>query len=255
MAPGSVGQRWFADRYAKNARFVADLAMPMVDLLAPAAGERILDLGCGDGALSEAIAARGGRVVAVDSSPDQVQAALRRGLDAHLVDGERLSFAAEFDAVFSNAALHWMKNLDAALAGVGRALVPGGRFVAEMGGAGNVATIERALRAALARRGIDGAAASPWIFPEPADLGARLARAGFAVRSLVRIERPTPLPGPLADWLDTFGESFLFNAAPEERAAIVAEVVDEARATLLAADGRWIADYVRLRFVAVRPSA
>ncbi|MGE0745798.1 MAG: trans-aconitate 2-methyltransferase [Rhodospirillales bacterium] len=248
----SDGQRWIAARYARNARFVADLAAALVDELAPRPGERILDLGCGDGALTERIAAAGAVVVGIDAGPDQIAAARARGLDAHVADAQALAFEGEFDAVFSNAALHWMKDQDAVLAGVARALRPGGRFVAEMGGQGNVARIEAALRGALDRRGLDGAAASPWFFPSPEDYRARLERAGFAVRSIAARQRPTPLPGDVADWFDTFGESFLFRLPPGQRAAAVAEAVEELRPHLCQPDGRWVADYVRLRFAAVK---
>jgi len=252
MPETSDGQRWIAERYARNARFVADLAASLVDDLAPRPGERILDLGCGDGALTERIAASGATVVGIDAGPDQVAAARARGLDARVADAQALAFAGAFDAVFSNAALHWMRDQDAVLAGVARALRPGGRFVAEMGGEGNVARIEAALRAALDRRGLDGAAASPWFFPSPDAYRVRLERAGFAVRRIAATARPTPLPGDVADWIDTFGESFLFRLPPGERAAAVAEAVAELRPHLRQPDGRWVADYVRLRFIAVK---
>ncbi|MGH7789991.1 MAG: class I SAM-dependent methyltransferase, partial [Candidatus Binatia bacterium] len=148
-----MAQSWDPERYARNARFVAELGAPVVELLAPRAGERVLDLGCGDGALTERLVALGCAVVGVDASPEQIAAARARGLDAHVVPGEGLAFAAEFDAVFSNAALHWMKNADVVIDGVWRALRPGGRFVGECGGAGCVAQIVAALAAALARRG------------------------------------------------------------------------------------------------------
>src|SRR2546425_9581809 len=151
-----TAQRWDPEGYARHARFVADLGMPVVELLAPRAGERILDLGCGDGALTERLVAMGCRVVGVDGSAEQVAAAQARGLDAQVMDGEHLAFAAEFDAVFSNAAMHWMKRADDVIVGVWRALVPGGRFVAELGGHGCVATVEAAPVVALAPRGLDG---------------------------------------------------------------------------------------------------
>jgi trans-aconitate methyltransferase len=142
VRPGDrvVQQHWDPARYQRNAGFVAALGQPVVELLAPRSGERILDLGCGDGALTEVLA-RDARVTGVDASAEQVGAARARGLDAHVADGTRLGFAAEFDAVFSNAALHWMRDPDAVIDGVWRVLKPGGRFVGECGGAGNVATV------------------------------------------------------------------------------------------------------------------
>ena len=148
-------QTWDPNRYAQNARFVAYLGAPLIELLAPQPGERILDLGCGDGALTEKLAACGCTVVGVDGSAEQIAAARQRGLDARVMNGEALDFDRDFDAVFSNAALHWMKRVDAVIDGVRRALKPGGRFVAEMGGAGCVAKVREALTMALRLRGID----------------------------------------------------------------------------------------------------
>ena len=247
-------QTWDAARYARNARFVADLASPVVDLLAPRRGERILDLGCGDGVLTRALAQAGCRVIGVDASADLVAAARSRGVDARLMDGHALTFDAEFDAVFSNAALHWMLRPDAVIEGVRRALVPGGRFVAEMGGAGNVAAIVAALERALARRGIDPNACNPWYFPHPDDYRARLTGHGFAVESIALIERPTRLPGHITGWLETFAGSFMGALAPPARAEFLNEVADELAPSLRGADGTWTADYVRLRLRATKPA-
>ncbi len=247
-------QRWDPDRYARNARFVAELGTPVVELLEPRPGERLLDLGCGDGALTRSLAEMGVAVVGVDSSPEQVAAAVASGLDARVMSGEALEFSGVFDAVFSNAALHWMRDADAVIAGVWRALVPGGRFVGEMGGAGNVARICAALVAALDRRGFDGCAAIPWYFPTVEDYRARLERRGFAVRSIALIRRPTPLPGDMAGWLETFAESFTRALPPAEASAYIAEVVEALRPALRDAEGRWTADYVRLRFAATKPA-
>jgi SAM-dependent methyltransferase len=246
-------QTWDPERYARNARFVADLGLPVVDLLAPQPGERILDLGCGDGVLTERLVAAGCTVVAIDGSAAQVEAARRRGLDARVMDAQALTFEAEFDAVFSNAMLHWVRRSADAIAGVWRALRPGGRFVAEFGGHGCVETIRAALVAALERRGLDGRAADPWDFPTVDDYRGRLERQGFAVREIALIPRPTPLPGDVGGWLETFAESFTAALPPAERPAYVAEVVEALRPRLYDAGGRWTADYVRLRFAADKP--
>ncbi len=247
------GQTWDPERYARNARFVADLGMPVVELLAPRPGERVLDLGCGDGALTEKLVALGCRVIGVDGSEAQVAAARARGLDARVMDGQALPFADEFEAVFSNAALHWMRRPDDVIAGAWRALRPGGRFVGELGGHGCVATIEAALMAALARRGIEGARWNPWYFPTIEDYSGRLAARGFRVRSNALIPRPTPLPGDITAWLETFAESFTAALPAAERPAFLAEVRDALRPRLCDPQGQWTADYVRLRFAAEKP--
>lgn len=247
-------QTWNPVRYAKNAGFVPALGLPVLDLLGPRPGERILDLGCGDGVLTEKIAAAGAAVLGIDASPLQIEAARGRGLEARVGDAQRLDFDDAFDAVFSNAALHWMLAPDRVIAGVFRALRPGGRFVGEMGGKGNIGRIYAAVAAALARRGIDAAAASPWYFPDDAEYGARLAKAGFAVEECRLFARPTPLPGDMGDWLETFGETFLNLVPAGERAAFVAEVSAAAAPQLRDAEGRWQADYVRLRFRALKPA-
>jgi trans-aconitate methyltransferase len=248
--PQTHSQTWNPERYARNARFVADLGAPVVELLAPRAGERILDLGCGDGVLTAKLAAMGCAVIAVDASPPQIEAARKLGVDAHVMDGEHLSFDAEFDAVFSNAALHWMRDPDKVIAGVRRALHPQGRFVAEFGGHGCVAKIKKALVEALNRRNINGEAAIPWFFPTVGDYSQRLTKAGFAINYIALIPRPTPLPGDVTAWLETFAESFTNSLPPADRPAYIAEVQESLRPQLCDAEGKWTADYVRLRFSA-----
>jgi SAM-dependent methyltransferase len=243
-----ANQTWLAERYATAGAFVPALGTPVLELLDPQAGERILDLGCGDGVLTEKIAASGAAVVAVDAAPELVAAAKVRGLDARLTDAQRLGFAAEFDAVFSNAALHWMKHADAVIGGVKRALKPGGRFVAEMGGHGNIASVIVALTAVLARRGIDAGPLNPFYFPTAEAYRARLEAAGFTVEEIGIIPRPTVLTSGIEPWLDAFCEAFLAAVPAANRAPARAETADLLRPVLMAEDGRWIADYVRLRF-------
>jgi len=247
-------QTWDPARYARNARFVSELGMPVVELLAPRPGERILDLGCGDGALTLKLVEMGCEVVGVDGSAAQVEAASKLGLDARVMNAESLGFDAEFDAVFSNAALHWMKHADDVIAGVWRALKLSGRFVAECGGYGCVATIKAALVAALDRRGFDGESACPWYFPTVEDYGARLESRGFDIKTIALIPRPTPLPGDITGWLETFAESFTAILPVAERPAFIEEVREALRPVLCDTEGRWTADYVRLRFAAEKPA-
>jgi len=249
----SSTQTWDPERYARNARFVTELGMPVVNLLAPRPGERILDLGCGDGVLAAKLVEIGCDVVGIDASEMQVEAARKLAVDARVLAGEALQFHDEFDAVFSNAALHWMLRPDEVIAAVWRALKPGGRFVAEMGGHGCVETIKTALVDALNRREIDGESFVPWYFPTIEDYSARLRKAGFVISYIAFFPRPTPLPGDVTFWLETFAENFLRPLSLEERPAYIREVREALRPKLCDANGNWTADYVRLRFAAQKP--
>ncbi len=250
----SSPQTWDPAQYARNARFVSDLGAPVVELLSPRPGERILDLGCGDGALTKQLVDLGCTVVGVDSSAAQIDAAKALGLDARVMSAEALPFSDEFDAVFSNAVLHWITNADPMIAAVYRSLRPGGRFVAECGGSGCVDRVRIALVRALDRRGIDGESRVPWYFPTPDDYAARLERAGFHVDSIALIPRPTPLPGDIVDWLETFAKSFFHGFSDDARDEYLQEVRAELEPGLRDERGVWIADYVRLRFAATRPA-
>jgi SAM-dependent methyltransferase len=191
-----------------------------VDLLAPKPGERILDLGCGDGVLTKKLADMGCEVVAVDSSAPQIEAARKLGLNAFAISGEDLPYNEEFDAVFSNAALHWIKRADVMLAGVYRSLKLGGRFVAECGGHGCIHKIRTALVQALDRRGLDGEARVPWYFPTPGDYATRLESAGFRVDSIALTPALLPCQATsLVTWkllLSTF-----FKASPTKFATTI----------------------------------
>jgi SAM-dependent methyltransferase len=250
--PESSTQSWDPARYAANARFVSDLGMPVVEMLSPQPGERILDLGCGDGALTTKLVEIGCHVIGIDSSPQMVAAARERHVDARVADGQSLSFDCEFDAVFSNAALHWMKDGRGVIDSVWRALKPGGRFVGECGGRGNVATIIAAVDSALARRDITLPAL--WFFPGPDEYWSLLEDRGFAVGTISLFPRPTPLPGDISSWLETFMPGHLGVLPPGDRPTVLREIVEELRPRLCDLDGRWTADYMRLRFSAIKPA-
>ena len=206
-------------------------------------------MGCGDGALTAKIVAQGADVVGIDASPELIAAARERGLDARLQDAQALTFAGEFDAAFSNAALHWMPRTGDVLAGVYRALRPGGRFVGEFGGHGNVAAIHTALVAALRARGI-AERRSPWYFPAPQSFERELETHGFTVKWVRLIPRPTPLETGMRNWLETFAEPFARGFDAVTRGTFFDEVAASLEPALCDADGRWSADYVRLRFAA-----
>jgi trans-aconitate methyltransferase len=226
-------QTWDPDAYARDGAFVHGLAGGVLEWLALGPGEKILDLGCGDGQLSVRLAATGATVLGVDSSETMVAAARARGIAADVASAERLPYAdASFDAVFSNAVLHWVRNHDAMMTEVRRVLKPGSRFVAEMGGHGNVAAIHVALRAVLERHGFGGAEDGINYYPTPNEYRRRLEKHGFTIERMALIPRPTPLEkGGMAGWLHTFRRGLLAPALRDE-------------------DGNWVADYVRLRFVA-----
>jgi len=202
--------------------------------------------------LTKKLADLGCEVVAVDSSAPQVEAARQLGLDARVMSGEALPFQEEFDAVFSNAVLHWIKDADPLIAGVYRSLRPGGRFVAECGGYGCVHKIRTALVQALNRRGMDGEAHVPWYFPTPGDYATRLEQAGFRVDTIALIPRPTPLPGDIFGWLETFAQNFVHGFSGEARAVFLEEVRAALGPQLRDSTGTWVADYVRLRFAATK---
>lgn len=246
-------QTWSAAGYDANARFVSDYGTEIFGWLNPKPGERILDLGCGDGVLSARIVEAGAKVVGVDTSEDLLRAARERGIDARFMDGEALEFEAEFDAVFSNAALHWMRDADAVIAGVKRGLKPGGRFVAEFGGHANVAACITAMRAAADKFSGDVALAGPWFFPTPDEYRLRLEQAGFTVESSALVARPTPLPTGMEGWLMTFRPPFFaqFGARKDE---VIAYVTGLLEPVLRARDGQWFADYMRLRVAASLPA-
>ena len=245
-------QTWNPSSYATNAGFVPALGQPVLDLLQPKPGERILDLGCGDGVLTQKLAEMRVEVVGVDSSPEMVAAARKHGLDARLTDATALKFTNEFDAVFSNAVLHWVKDdPDAAIASAYRALRSPGRFVGELGGHGCVAAVNLALMVGLEKRGIKNAAAvCPWYFPTVDDYTARLERAGFVAESVQLIPRPTPLATGMRGWLETFANPFCAVLPEEERGNFLDETTKMLRPVLCDEQGRWTADYMRLRFVA-----
>ena len=246
-------QSWKADVYRRNARYVSELAGPILEILDPKPGEHILDLGCGDGVLTRRLADLGCHMTGGDASPDLVQAAVVNGVHATVMDARELDHDARYDAVFSNAVLHWIREADEVISRVSTALKPGGRFVAECGGHRCIEAIRLALVAELDARGYDGSAHDPWYFPSAEEYGDRLRGAGFVVDNIAVVPRPTPLPGGMAGFIETFGGSFV-SALPEgEWEGYVGSVVERLEPTLRSDDGSWTADYTRLRFAARKP--
>jgi SAM-dependent methyltransferase len=245
-------QAWNPLEYEKNGAFVHGLAGGLLEWLDAKPSECILDLGCGDGQLTKRLAATGASVVGVDASPEMLSAARSRGIDAREGRAESLPFAdCSFDAVFSNAALHWVREQDAMLSEVRRVLRPGGRFVAEMGGHGNIAAIRVALATVLARHGYGDRQGGENYYPTPDSYARRLERHGFKVERISLIPRPTPLAASgMEGWLRTFCRGVL-DVLPEElRKPVVEETAALLAPVLRDEEGNWTADYVRLRFIA-----
>ena len=249
--------RWDSRLYEESFGIITQLGAGVVDLLAPQPGERIIDLGCGTGALTAQIAAAGTEVLGIDASEAMIERAreLYPQLRFEVAAGENFAVEVPVDAVFSNAALHWMYPPEAVAAAVARALRPEGRFVAEMGGRGNIGTIIAAVYQALAEESIPREAVrNPWYFPSIGEYAALLEQVGFEVRFMRLFDRPTPLdncPNGIADWLHMFGGDLLAPVPAERRARVQGRVNELARPRL-EREGRWVADYRRLRFIAVK---
>jgi SAM-dependent methyltransferase len=253
--------RWSPEDYANNAAFVPALGAPALALLAPQPGELILDLGCGDGVLTSQIMAAGARVIGLDASQEMVEAARARGVDAFVADAQALDLAGqalrfgEFDAAFSNAALHWMLDPQGVANGVFSILRAGGRFVGEMGGRGNIAGLRQGIREELKVRGYPVPAEDPQWYPGLDEFARLYASAGFVDIQAELIPRPTPLPTGVKGWVKTFRSGWLDVAAvPELEKDAVAEAIERRLSpNLRLPDGSWYADYVRLRFTMRKP--
>ncbi len=245
-------QTWDPLAYERNGAFVHGLAAGVLEWLNAAPGEYILDLGCGDGKLTKRIAESGAHVLGVDASAEMVEAAREHGVEAEHTKAEELPFRnGTFDAVFSNAALHWVRGQDKMLAQVRRVLKQGGRFVAEMGGHGNIAAIRVALMATLQRYGFYDRENAENYFPTAESYSERLKGSGFEVEQITLIPRPTKLPETgMEGWLRTFRRGVLDELPADVSNAVLKDSVELLAPVLCDEAGNWTADYVRLRFIA-----
>jgi trans-aconitate methyltransferase len=241
---------WDPGRYQARHSYVWDHGASLLDLLDPLPGERILDVGCGPGQLTYRIAERGATVIGIDSSPDMIGEARQNfpKLEFRLADATTFEIDPKVDAVFSNAALHWIKNAPAAAARIYAALKPGGRFIAELGGKGNVASVEQAVR------DIAGPVEDPWYFPTVGEYATVLEHAGFEVSQATLFDRPTRVEGEdgMDDWLLMFGGVLLAGMEEARRRDIRRAVVERLRPTHYR-DSGWTIDYRRLSIVATKP--
>jgi trans-aconitate 2-methyltransferase len=255
--PSKPEQSWNAGLYDQRHSFVYQHGADLLELLAPRAGERILDLGCGTGHLTAQIAARGAEVLGLDASAEMIEQARKNHpqLSFEIADATRFEVTEPFDAVFSNAVLHWVKPPEKAVERIAAALKPGGRFVAEFGGKGNVAAIlagvNRAVSAVLGR---DAGDVNPWYFPSVGEYTSMLETNGLGVHYAALFDRPTPLEDGeqgMANWLTMFGAPCFAMLAEADRPSAVAAAVEQTRPKLYR-DGQWTADYRRLRVVAIK---
>ena len=247
----SVSQHWEKEKYEKNARFVSDYGEELIEWLNPQKNEYILDLGCGDGVLTKKISEYGCKVLGLDGSQKFIEAAGKLGIDAVQGDAQNMNFENEFDAIFSNAALHWMTDYDGVLKSVSKALKKSGRFVVEMGCKGNVETIENAIFEIAEKHNLK--AKKCWFFPTPEEEKELLGRYGLKVKRMISFSRPTLLPTGIKGWLQTFSAPAFVNIPKEMHEKLIDEIAEKLENELEKNEnGQILADYVRLRFEAVK---
>ncbi len=247
-------KQWDASHYDEKMNFVSHYGRGLIDWLQPVSGERILDLGCGTGDLTAQLAESGAHVVGCDFSPDMIDAAQSKypHLSFSIADAHTYRSSEPFDAIFSNAALHWMKQPEQVAETIWLALAPGGRLVAEFGGKGNCAQVIEALRAALGHRGISADERNPWYFPSIGEYASLLERQGFRVVLSSHFDRLTLMPdgdGGLRHWLDSFCSPFFNGLSASEIDEICSDVNERLRPSLYR-DGQWYVDYKRIRVIA-----
>ena len=249
---------WDAATYDSCGTFVWEHGADLIEVLAPRPGDRVLDVGCGTGHLTARIAESGADVLGIDASEAMVLQARSNypHLRFEVLDALEMDLEPQFDAVFSNAVLHWITEPDAAAARILKALKPGGRFAAEFGGKGNISTIIEAVHRARERMGAKRIEQVPWYFPSAGEYSALLERLGFEVTHAQLFDRPTRLgegDGTMVAWLQMFAEPLLNDLTEPERGKVCGIAEDALRANMLN-DGAWVADYVRLRVVAGKPN-
>jgi len=243
--------KWNPKEYNKHTAFVSQLALPVVELLSPQEGEHILDAGCGDGTLAVEIEKYGAKVVGVDMSAEMIEACKAKEIEAYVASVTALPYANEFDAVFSNATLHWVKDAKGAVENISNTLKCGGRFVAEFGGVGNMHHVVVAMQQVFDNHPEFGAFQNPWYFPTPEEYQALLESVGFEVEHIELIPRLTPMDD-IVHWLDIFANGITEQLTKEQFEVFKSECRDILVDTIYSENEGWILDYVRLRVEAVK---
>lgn len=242
---------WDPEAYNKYAGFVSELALPMVDLLDPQVGERILDVGCGEGVLAVEIARLGADVVGVDMSKEMVEFSISRGVDARVCSVTDLDYEDEFDALFSNAVLHWVKEPKEAVDRIYKALKMGGRFVCEFGGEGNVYNLVKAMESVFKEHPEFGQFNNPWYFPSVKEYRDILEANGFEVEYIELITRPTAVED-ISNWIDVFTKGVTANLTQSQFTIFKSESKEILKKSNYTKEQGWVVDYVRLRLKAVK---
>jgi len=245
-------QTWNASQYRNHASFVPELGSSVLQLLDPQPGEWILDVGCGDGALTKKIAKSANEVIGIDSSESMVAAARECGLNAILMSGDSIEYVNKFDAVFTNAALHWIPDYESVIKGVRDALKDGGRFVGEFGGKGNIAILVKAMSKVVGRHPEMGSFRNPWYFPSDIEYKEHLEKHGFTVKHIELIPRPTPLKTGVREWLKVFANHVISGLPSNLEDRFLSETEELVRPELFSENNGWQADYVRIRFAAIK---
>ena len=251
MASKQPQQAWDTDRYQNQHSFVWQYGAALIDLLNPQPREHILDLGCGTGQLTHEIAATGASVYGIDADQAMIAAAKAQYPQLSFAVADATSFEVKdpVDGIFSNAVLHWVKPPEQAVQAIAKALKPGGRFVAEFGGKGNVQKIVAAVETVRQQSNL-----SPWYFPSINEYAQLLERHGLDVTFAALIDRPTPLNDGdqgLSNWLKMFGGSLLMGLDTEDTNTVI-QCVEELLCPQLYDGSQWSADYRRLRLVATK---
>jgi len=242
---------WNPENYNKHTSFVSALAMPVVDLLDPKEGEHILDIGCGDGTLAIEIERRGAKVVGVDMSAEMIEVCKSRGIEAYVGSVTALEYTDAFDAVFSNAMLHWVKDAKGAVQNIAKVLKVGGRFVCEFGAEGNAYHLVSAMEEVFTNHPEFGDFNNPWYFPSVETYTELLESEGFNVEYIEIIPRPTPMDD-ISNWLDIFANGVTSHLSVTQYEVFKKETTNILKSKIYTEEEGWMLDYKRLRVKAIK---